>query len=294
MKDLSLFIFYKIFKFIILYTPIKILKIILDFIAFIIYSFNKEHKKIAKANLDFVYQDKLSYEEKIDIIKESYKNMVYNGYQFIKNQTFELEDFEKIITIENEHYILDAIKNKRKIILITAHYGNWEFGNTYIPLKYGSTTMVGRPMKNKYLNKELDETRTKNKTHMLTKQDASRGLIKALKKGDIIGLVIDQHNKHGIDVNFFGHKVKQIDSSSRLAVKFNAVILPLFFTREDFGKYKAKFYEPIEPITYTGENQILDLTQAQVDIIEKHILQKPEQWLWQHKRFKKYNTHIYD
>ena len=293
MKDLSLFIFYKIFKFIVLNTPKNILKTILDGLASLVYLFNKEHKKIVRANLDFVYENRLSDEEKTQIAKESYKNIIYNAFEFIENQTLDLEGFEKKITIENEEYILNAIKNNRKIILVTAHYGNWEFGNTYIPLKYGPTTMVGRPMKNKYLNKELDATRTRTRTKMLTKKDASRGLLKALKEGDIIGLVIDQYNKHGIESKFFGHKVKQVDSSSRLAIKFDAIILPLFFTREEFGHYKAKFYEPIEPSSFSGESQIQDLTQAQVDIIEQHILKKPEQWLWQHKRFKKYNTNIY-
>jgi Kdo2-lipid IVA lauroyltransferase/acyltransferase len=67
----------------------------------------------------------------------------------------------------------------------------------------------------------------------------------------------------------------------------------LFFIRDEFGKYTAKFYEPIEPTSFRGEDPIKDLTQAQVDVIERQILEKPEQWLWQHKRFKKYNTDIY-
>ena len=294
MKDLLLFILYKSFKLFILLLPEFIIKTFLDIFAFLFYTFNNEHKKIAKANLDFVYKEQISENEKIDIIKKSYKNMLYNVYEFIRNQTLDLDGYEKKISIKNEEYILDAIKNKRKIILITAHYGNWEYGNTFIPLKYGATTMVGRPMKNKYLNEELNNTRTQNNTQMLTKEDASRGLVKALKSNRILGLVIDQHNKKGIAVNFLGNKVKQIDSSSRLATKFDALIIPLFFTRTSFGKYEATFYEPLETKDFEGDNQIQDLTQAQADIMSEHILKNPDQWLWQHKRFKKYNKNIYN
>ena len=60
-----------------------------------------------------------------------------------------------------------------------------------------------------------------------------------------------------------------------------------------FGKYTAKFYEPMESKEFEGENQILDFTQAQADIMEKHILNNPDQWLWMHKRFKKYHNNIY-
>ena len=294
MIDYLIFLLYKIFKFIVLLLPKSLVKIFLDGLSLFIYTINKEHKGYAKANLDFVYNDNINEDRKKEIIKNSYKNLIYNLYEFIENQSLDLEGFEKKITVQNENIILDAIKNKRKIILITAHYGNWEYGNTFIPLKYAPTTMVGRPMNNKYLNKELDETRTRNNTQMLTKREAGRGLVKAIKNNRILGFVIDQHNGDGIDIKFLGHKVKQTDSASRLAVKFDALIIPLFFTMDSFGKYTAKFYEPIDPKNYTGENQILNLTQEQANIMQEHILSKPDQWFWQHKRFKEYNKDIYN
>lgn len=292
MIDYLIFLLYRFFKFFVKITPKNIAKRLLDGLTFIAYYINVEHKKYAKANLDFVYNDSISEDGKYFIIKESYRNLIYNLYEFIDNQTLDLEGFNKKITIENEHFLTDAINNKRKVILITAHYGNWELGNSFIPLKYGPTTMVGRPMNNKYLNKELDKTR--QNTQMLTTKEAGRGLVKALKENRMLGLVIDQHNTAGIDVNFLGHKVKQADSTSRLAVKFDALIIPLFFTMESFGKYKAKFYEPIEPKKFEGEEQILNLTQKQADIMGGHILSKPQQWFWQHKRFKHYDREIYE
>jgi KDO2-lipid IV(A) lauroyltransferase len=220
-------------------------------------------------------------------------NLIYNLYEFIENQTLDLDGFESKISVENEAVILDALKSKRKIILITAHYGNWEYGNTFFPLKYAPTTMVGRPMNNKYLNKELDETRTKNNTQMLTKREAGKGLVKAIKANRVLGFVIDQHNGDGIDVEFFGHKVMQADVASRLAIKFDALIIPLFFTMDSFGKYTAKFYDAIEHKDFDDENKMLNLTQKQADIMEAHINKNPEQWFWQHKRFKEYNKEIY-
>ena len=293
MVDYIFFLMYKIFKFIVLLLPKFLVKFFLDGLSFFIFKVNKKHRDIAKNNLDFVYKNTISEERKHEIIRNCYKNLVYNLYEFIENQTLDLEGFESKITVENEHYIMEALQNKRKIILITAHYGNWEYGSSYIPLKYAPTTMVGRPMNNKYLNKELNATRTKNHTQMLTKKDASRGLVKALKDNRVLGLVIDQHNRGGIDIEFLGHRVKQADSTARLALKFNAVIIPIFFTMESFGKYTAHFHEPIEPNEYTGENNIEELTQAQADVMQEYILKKPDQWFWQHKRFKKYNNEIY-
>jgi len=292
--DYILYVSYKLFKFIILLLPKTLVKLFLDGLSNLLYFFDKEHKKYAKANIDFVYGDKINEIEKNKIIKNSYRNLVYNLYEFIENQTLDLAGFESKTIVENDKYMLDALKNKRKIILITAHYGNWELGGSFISLKYNPTTIVGRLLNNKYLNDELLSVRNAYNSEMLSTNQASKGLIRALKKDRVIGLVIDQHNTLGIDVEFLGHKVKITDSTARLAVRFNAIILPVFFTMQEFGKYTAKFYEPIEPSTYEGENQILNLTQAQANIMEKHILQKPEQWFWQHKRFKQYNSEIYE
>ena len=293
MFDYFIFIIYKIFKFFVLIIPQSIIKIFLDILAKFIYLINKEHKKYAFANLDFVYKNKLTKQEKINIVKQTYKTLVYNLYEFIQNQTLELKDYEKKITPINDIVLKNAIKNNRKIILITAHYSNWEYGNTWIPLKYKPTTMVGRPMNNKYFNEELTNTRIKNNTIMLEKKDAAKGLIKALKNYRIVGLVIDQHIGTGIEIDLFGHKVLQSDSSSKLAVKFDAIIIPLFFHRTSFGKYEAIFYDAIEPKNYIGENQIKALTQAQANIIQKQIKKDPSQWFWQHKRFKEFHKEIY-
>jgi KDO2-lipid IV(A) lauroyltransferase len=294
MIDYLLFLIYKIFKFIVLLLPKFLIKYFLDALAYFLYLVNIEHKKYAKANLDFVYKDTISEDRKKEIIKNSYQNLVYNIYEFIENQSLDLKGFESKITVVNEKVLLDALKSKRKIIMITAHYGNWEFGSNFFPLKYIPITMVGRPMNNKYLNDELFETRNKNKAEMISKNEASRGLVKALKSGKGIGLVIDQHNGTGIDVTFLGHKVKQTDSASRLALKFDALIVPMFFTMDSFGKYTATVSEPIDPKNFQGENNIYDLTQAQADVISEHILKKPDQWFWQHKRFKEYHKEIYE
>jgi len=291
--DYLLFLIYKSFKFILLLLPKKFVLFFLNALAYLVYLINKEHKYYAKANLDFVYNNTISEQRKKEIIKNTYKNLVYNIYEFIQNQTLDLIGFEKKIKVKNEHIILNALKEKRKIILITAHFGNWEYGNTFIPLKYAPTTMVGRPMNNIYFNKELNETRTRNNTQMLTKRDASRGLVKAIKNDRILGFVIDQHNGLGIDVEFLGHKVKQADSSSRLALKFDALIIPLFFTMQGFGKYEARFYDPIDPRNFTQNNNITAISQAQADIMGQHILKYPDQWFWQHKRFKEYHKEIY-
>ena len=93
MIDYLLYIVYKSFKFTVLSLPKKIIKFFLDKLSTFIYLVNKEHKKYAKLNLDLVYADTITEKRKQEIIKNSYKNLVYNLYEFIENPTLNLEKF---------------------------------------------------------------------------------------------------------------------------------------------------------------------------------------------------------
>ncbi len=296
MIDYLLFAIYKVFKFVVLLLPKFLVKLFLDTLSSFIYLVNKEHKKYAKLNLDLVYADTITEKRKQEIIKNSYKNLVYNLYEFIENPSLNLEQLEQKITVENEQVILNAIKDDRKVILVSAHYGNWEYITSYISLKYKPTTMVGRDMNNKYFNEDMENNRNKHNSEMLSKAKSAKGLIKALKNGRMIGLATDQHidPKKGVIIDFLGQKASQVDSSARLAIKFDAVIIPVFFVLNDFRNYTIKFHDKIEAKEFEGENQIQNIIQKEADAMSKQILDKPDLWFWQHRRYKEFHKKMYE
>ena len=296
--DYFFYLLYKGFKFVVLALPTKLIRYFLDIVVNIVYLVDIKHKKIAKANLDFVYENTIDEKRKYEIIKNSYKNLVYNLYEFIENPTLDLQKIEQKITVQNEDIILDAIKQDRKIILISSHYGNWEYITSFISLKYKPTTMVGRKLENKYLNDEMEQNRIKHNSEMLPKKGSAKGLVKALKSGRIIGLAIDQHinSKNGVLGYFLKKQTYLIDSTARLAVQTNALIIPVAFIKDDFRRYTVKFENPIDPQDFTGskDEKISQILQLQFDILTKQIFDKPDDWFWQHRRFKAINNEIYN
>lgn len=290
MTNYLLYLLYKVFKFVVLSLPSSLVKIFLDGLSFVVYIVDTKHRRIAYANLELVYGDKLDIKRKTQIIKNSYQNMVHNIYEFIQNPTLNLSQLENKVVVLNEHILTDAIKNKRKIILISAHYGNWEYITSYISLKYKPTTMIGRNMNNHYFNDELKANRTKHNSEALDKNGSAMGLMKALKNGRIVGLAIDQNNPKGIEVKFMGQRARMVDSVSRLATKTNAIILPVFFDKVEFARYNINFLNPIEPSCF---DDIQTLTQRQADVLGDYIYDHPDLWFWQHKRFKAFHKSIY-
>ncbi|MFY4817973.1 lipid A biosynthesis lauroyl acyltransferase [Aliarcobacter butzleri] len=294
-KDYFRLFLYKTFIFLFLITPRFLIKKFLELLAFLAYKFNKKHKNIAKANLDLVYKNTISEERKEEIIYNSYKSLVFNMYEFIENQKLTKDEILGKANIINGEIIEKALKENRKIIYISAHYGGWELTVPYIALKFGKVAIVNRKMDNPHIQKLYEEARTKNNVTMLEKQSAAKGMIKAFKENKTVCVVIDQYLRSGVDINFLDQKTRATDSTSRLALKFDAIIIPIFTLCNDFRSWTIEVKEPIDvkTIEFKSDNEIEELTQIQNDVLTKQIFEKPDFWLWQHKRFKKYHNEIY-
>ena len=294
--DYLIYLIYRFFEFLFHIIPKILLKPILHFIAYVAHLFAKKHNRIAKANLDLAFGETKTEEEKIRIIKSSLRNMVYNLYEFIVLQKTSLEKMDQKVIIENEEVILKLIEEKKRIIIITGHYGCWEFSIPYVAMKYNPLTLISRKLNNRYINDVFTKARHRQSLEMCEKTGAAKCIVKAIKKGRIVAITIDQNldrRNSAIDVSFFGHKVTQVDSPVRLATKLDAVILPLFTIREDFEKYKILFKEPIEIKQNMNEEEIKNLSQELSFILEEQVREKPDDWFWQHRRWKMYYPEIY-
>lgn len=296
MKDYILFLLFKVFQFFTRITPKFISKFFLDLLVKLLLLIDKKHKKICQINLDFVYENRITQDRKGEIIKGAYENLVYNLFEFVENQYLSFEQMKEKIEIENEQILQKEIDEGKKIILITAHYGNWELISSFFSMYFKPLTVVGRPLKNKYLNDDLRRIRNSTGSEMVDKNGSAKTLLKALKNDRMVGLVIDQsvNSRDGVKIDFLGKLATQSDSASRLSLKMNTVVIPIFTQKTAFGKYRCIIKDKIEvPSELEGEEQIVEYTQRQADIISEQIFQKPEDWFWHHKRFKELNKEIY-
>lgn len=294
-KDYFILILYYIFIFLFFITPKFLMEKFLKFLAFLAYKVDKKHLKIARANIDLVFKDSLTKSRKEEIIYNSYKSLCFNMYEHIENQRVNKEILFSKANILNKEIIEKAFKDNRKIIYITAHYGGWEITLPYIAMMFGEIAVVNRRMDNPHIQKKYEIARSKNRITMLEKKSAAKGMLTAFKENKSIAVVIDQHIGSGIDIEFLGQKVKATDSTARVALKFDAIIIPIFTVNNGFRDWTIEVQEPIDVKTYEfkSEDKIKELTQIQNDIVSNQILKRPDFWLWQHKRFKAYNDEIY-
>jgi len=243
-------------------------------LAKLIYLIDKKHTKIAMVNLDIAFGNILSKNEKIYIIKKSYQNLLLYLSDFIYNTGISREELLKKVKFENLD-IIEKYKDKN-IIFITAHYGNWELLSLSLGAFVKKITIVGRDLDSLVMQKILRNHREQFDIELVSKKGAIKHLIKAMNNNRAIGLLVDQNtsDRDGIIVNFFEKDVRHTPTAKLLADKFEAVVIPVFITTDDYKNYNIKFYEPVVS------------TQEESDIIEKVIRDKPDEWFWFHRRWK--------
>jgi len=287
---------FKIFRFIVKHTPDFLLKAILDLLSWITWAIDKKHRKIIKTNLDFAYGDTISEEEKKAIEKKCYKNLLYFLADFVKNQGITKEKLSQKVTFKNKEILENAIKQNKKIIVITAHYGNWELISLSVAAFFGPVSVVGRKLEGERIDQVLKQNREQFDIEVIDKMGGMRGMIKALKQNRLLGVLVDQNtaDNEGVLVNFFGKKARQTHSTALIARKLDALIIPAFITTNDYKNYEITFYDEIEPIkSNNAKEDIQKMTQLQADAIEKAIRKKPDEWFWFHKRWKNQYEEIY-
>lgn len=267
-------------------------------IAFILYCLDSRRKFDLMANLNFAYNNTLEDSKKREILKTNYLNLVYNSISFFMLAVSNKEHILKTTCFENGEIIESLLQKGEKIIFTTAHYGNWEYTTPAFTCTFNHPIVaVARMTPSALINASLIKTRSKFQVKILDKQGAMLGLVKALNKSNVVGIVTDQNtaNSEGLLVKFFDKNVRHTPIASILALKYDAKIVHAFASySQDYRKIIIKILPPLEfQKTENLQDDIQNLTQLQSDILEKMIRENPKEWLWFHKKFKNQYPEIY-
>jgi len=268
--------------------PNFIKNLIKQFLYFIFYTFDKRRKKVVFTNLDLVFGDSISKQKKEEIAKQVYKNFINNLFEFIEFSTISKDKLKEKIEFENLDMVKKALK-KGPVIFTGAHFGNWELVVLAIGAFITPLSAVVREIDNPKLNEKIKQTREKFNVKIYGKKGALKYLMKDLKEGRSIGILVDQNTvkEEGIDTIFFDKKVLHTPSAALLSKKLNVPIVMGFAEKRD-NKWIISFKEIFETI------DIQKSVDKQSKIIEEEVKKYPELWYWFHRRFKHYYEDKYE
>ena len=183
---------------------------------------------------------------------------------------------------------LEKIKNG-PAILVGAHMGNWEFLLRVGDLAGRRAGYVFRPINNWILNKiQIHRNKDANADFYRKGRLAAIGMASKLKNAEVVGLTGDQLLREGIQVPFFGIKTPTPQAAAVMALKWNVPIYMVRIERFKGIKFRMSIEERLQiPKNLDKEKAIFEITRLISQRIEEWIIDRPEQWLWAHRRWGK-------
>ncbi|WP_150467261.1 lysophospholipid acyltransferase family protein [Francisella sp. SYW-9] len=271
--------------------PLFTHKYIVLFIGFIIKPFLKSRNTIARENLKIAYPEK-SDKEIEKLVKKSYYSMVLSGAEttaawFLSKKRFNKIEFE---WADGSREIFEKYHNdpKQKLITLGFHFHCIEIIGRYIGQEFPPFTVMYQKNSNALIEDLIKKYREKNLYKCLDSKNFI-SVIRSIKKGYSMWYAPDQDfglESSGIENSvfapFFGKLCATLTVTPWLAQKTGAVVLPVYYVREEcLKKYKIVMGEPLE---FTGDTyKDAEITNK---FLENAIRKYPEQYLWQHRRYR--------
>ena len=201
------------------------------------------------------------------------------------------ETIRGLVEIEGAERYERARARKKGVILTAAHFGNWEIHAIAHGLRFEPLYLVAREQDNTRLNRWLEKLREVHGNRVVYKKRALGQMRRLMKAGETVAFVIDQnvHLDDAIFVDFFGRKAATTPVASWFALKTGAALVPVFCYLLPDGRYHAVYEEPIDVEPYRDlprDEALQRITQELVSIQEAYIRERPEIWLWMHRRWK--------
>ncbi len=245
-------------------------------------------KKVVFDNLHKAFPDKSSKEIRI-IAFACYKNFVTSLIEILYMPSMTKDEIINILPVENPELIKNRFDEGKGVILLSAHFGNWEYIATSVSARINIPFhVVVKPQRNPYVNDWMNNVRTRWINKIIPLGSSIRQVYKEIKEKNLVALVADQRGPfEGIRVKFFNIDTAVYSGPAALAIKTGAPIIYGLTIRQPDYSYKIVLVEiDLSNLPENEEDKIIEISQRHTSFLEKYIRLYPDQWFWMHKRWK--------
>jgi KDO2-lipid IV(A) lauroyltransferase len=267
--------------------PLNILYFFANGFYVLIYYVFGYRKKIVIQNLKNSFPEKS--EEEIHIIsKRFYHHFCNLFFEIIKQISISSKEFKNRVKYKNPEILHDLYAKGKSCMIVTAHYGNWEWPAALTDLTKYKSMSVYKPLTNKPLENMLSRMRTRFGAEVVPMNQAIRTIIKYRNANlpTMAYFIADQtpmfhHTQYW--TKFLNQETPVYLGVEKIARQFNMAVLYYKMVKIGKGKYEIEIIKLFEETANLPE---FEITEAHVRVLEQTIIEKPEYWLWTHRRWK--------
>ncbi len=251
---------------------------------------DRRHRDRTKEHIKLAFGDEFDDAQVTDIGRKCFRHWTMYAVEFMCALRLINEwNIARYVNPIGLKHTFDLLLDKRGVILLTGHYGNFELSGYLLATVGFETVAVMRPLDNVYLNNFVTRTRGRQGLRLLGKAGVSSEAEGILHRGGAIGFVADQDaGRKGVFVDFFGRPASTYKSIGLLAMSCDSPIVVGAARRVgDRFYYDVLVERVIMPEEWTDRDDPLQwITQEYSSALESLIRRAPEQYLWLHRRWK--------
>jgi Kdo2-lipid IVA lauroyltransferase/acyltransferase len=258
-------------------------------IGWVVYLLHVRLRQVGTRNLALAFPEK-SAAERGRILRGEFTSLGRQLAEVCQIPKYTPENVDQVVVYEGFENYERAHGRGQGVLFLTAHFGGWELSAFTHSMRGHWMHVVVRPLDNPYLDRLIRNYRTLHGNKIVDKADFVRGLLAAMKAGEVVGILMDTNMTppQGVFVDFFGIPACTASGLARIALRTDAAVVPGFTIWDPaLRKYRLRFDPEVELIR-TGhlEADIVANTQQFTKIVEDYVRRYPEQWLWVHRRWK--------
>ena len=246
-------------------------------------------RRVGMRNLSLAFPE-MPLPERRHILRGEYVSLGRQLAEVCLFPHYRRENVTQVVVYDGFENFERAFARGKGVLFLTAHLGGWELSAFTHSLNGHPMWVVMRSLDNPRVDGLIQSYRMMHGNRTVDKDDFVRGLLTAMKKGEVVGILMDTNMTppQGVFVDFFGIPAYTASGLARIALRTDAAVVPTFTTWDaKLGKYRLRFDPAVELIrSDDNEKDIVANTAKFTSIIEDYVRRVPEQWLWVHRRWK--------
>ncbi|OPY79638.1 MAG: Lipid A biosynthesis lauroyl acyltransferase [Syntrophorhabdus sp. PtaU1.Bin153] len=245
-------------------------------------------RKVAVSNIRRAFKH-YSEAEAVDLARRCFENLGINLVESLLLPYVPREKYEERFKVENAEYVADALKLKKGMLALVFHYANWEIMGVASWFLKNPIVVLARPLKrHKLINTFMNNLRASTGLVVIPNENTGRDVMRYLKENKIIAILGDQREKRsrGVYVDFFGEPVPTTKGIATIGMKTRAPVVPFYYVREGFLKYRIVCSAPIEMERKGDIEELIRKNTRKINaFLESIIVEHPDEWFWLHRRW---------
>jgi len=224
-----------------------------------------------------------------DIARRSYEHLGRTAMETALLPSLSRAEIEALFAeVVGWDIVEERLARGNGLMLVSGHIGNWELGGAYLAARGLPASVVARHMANPLVDRYLTRTRERVGLEVIHDEVAVRRVPRAIRSGRVVGFLVDQAaiGLASTWVPFFGRMAKTPRGPAVFALRLDAPVVFAGVARLPSGRFRFSFEAVDVPRTGVLDDDVDAIVAAYTNVLETHVRKAPEQYLWQHRRWK--------